>query len=131
MTDKIEKTIVSTPDAPAAIGPYSQAVAVGNLLFMSGQIALDPTTGEMVDGGTKAQAERVMKNLEAVLAAMGLTFEHLIRTTIYLKDMDDFAVVNEVYGQYFDDNPPARATVEVSRLPRNARVEIDGIAVIP
>ncbi|PIV98475.1 MAG: hypothetical protein CO108_06270 [Deltaproteobacteria bacterium CG_4_9_14_3_um_filter_63_12] len=129
--DKPTKTIVDTGEAPRAIGPYSQAVAVGNLLFISGQIALSPKTGDMVALGVKAQTEQVMKNLGAILAAVGLTYEHLVKTTIYLRDMEDFAVVNEIYGGYFDTAPPARATIEVSRLPKGAKVEIDGIAVLP
>jgi len=126
-----EKTIVETSEAPSAIGPYSQAVVVGELVFLSGQIALDPESGEMVGGDMEARTTRVMENMRAVLAAVGLSFDHLVRTTIFLKDMDDFEVVNRVYGGYFDNAPPARATVEVARLPKNARVEIDGIAVIP
>lgn len=123
--------IIQTDHAPAAIGPYSQAVAVGNLLFISGQIPLDPATGELVTTDMEAQTRRVMENLRGVLGAVGLSFEHLVRTTIFLKDMDDFDTVNRVYGAYFPEAPPARATVEVSRLPKNVRVEIDGIAVIP
>lgn len=125
------KTVVKTDKAPAAIGPYSQAVAVGNMVFLSGQIPLDPETGEMVGGDMKARTTRVMENIAGVLGALGLTFDHLVRTTIFLKDMDDFDTVNEVYASYFDEAPPSRATVEVARLPKNARVEIDGIAVIP
>ena len=127
----MKKIIVRTEDAPAAIGPYSQAVAVGHLLFLSGQIPLNPETGELVGAGVGTQTRQVMKNLEAVLAALGLSFDHLVKTTIYLRDMDDFAEVNEIYGERFDDNPPARATVQVSRLPLDVKVEIDGIAVIP
>lgn len=128
---KPTKTIVDTGEAPRAIGPYSQAVAVGNLVFLSGQIALSPKTGDMVAMGVKAQTEQVMKNIGAVLAALGLGYEHLVKTTIYLRDMEDFAVVNEIYGGYFPTAAPARATVEVSRLPKGAKVEIDGIAVLP
>lgn len=123
------KRILSTPHAPAAIGPYSQAVEAGGMVFLSGQIPLDPTTGAMVEGDVAAQAERVMQNLEAVLAAAGLTFAHVVRCTIYLTNLGDFATVNEVYGQRFPADPPARATVQVAALPKGAQVEIDAIAV--
>ena len=125
------RQVVSTPSAPKAIGPYSQAIAVpatGRLVFCSGQIALDPATGAMVEGDVGAQAERVMKNLEAVLAAGGLGLASVVRTTIYLTDLSDFARVNEVYGRFFPGDPPARATVQVAALPRGARVEIDAVA---
>jgi 2-iminobutanoate/2-iminopropanoate deaminase len=125
------KTIVQTPHAPAAIGPYSQAVGFGGMFFLSGQIALDPATGVMVEGGVEAQTRRVMENLRAVLAGAGLDFTHVLRATIYLKNMSDFQVVNGIYGEYFDENPPARVTVEVSRLPKDAVVEIDMIAAAP
>jgi 2-iminobutanoate/2-iminopropanoate deaminase len=125
------KTIVQTPNAPAAIGPYSQAVGFGGMFFLSGQIALDPTTGVMLEGGVEAQTRRVMENLRAVLAGAGLDFSHVLRATIYLKNMTDFQVVNGVYAEYFDENPPARATIEVSRLPKDAVVEIDMIAASP
>ena len=118
-------------NAPKAIGPYSQAVQVpaGTMTFLSGQIPLDPKTGEMVPGDVVAQAEQVMKNLEAVLAAGGLTFANVVRCTIFLTNLGDFAKVNEVYGRRFPSNPPARATVQVAALPRGAQVEIDAIAV--
>jgi 2-iminobutanoate/2-iminopropanoate deaminase len=118
-------------DAPKAIGPYSQAIQVegGRLTFLSGQIALDPRTGELVGADAASQAERVMHNLQAVLAAGGLDFSHVVRCTIYLTDLADFAQVNEIYGRHFTGAPPARATVQVSALPRGARVEIDAIAV--
>jgi 2-iminobutanoate/2-iminopropanoate deaminase len=117
--------------APKAIGPYSQAVSVpaGRMVFCSGQIPLDPATGAMVEGDIQAMTERVMKNLEAVLAADGLGFKQVVRTTIFLADMNDFAKVNEVYGRYFTEAPPARATVQAAALPKGARVEIDCIAV--
>jgi len=117
--------------APKAIGPYSQAVQVdaGKLTFLSGQIPLDPATMEMVQGDVVAQAERVMLNLQAVLASGGLDFSHVVRCTIFLTDLGDFAKVNEVYGRYFTGSPPARATVQVSALPRGSKVEIDAIAV--
>lgn len=124
------KTIHSD-GAPKAIGPYSQAVQVpaGTLTFLSGQIPLDPATGEMVPGDVVAQTERVMKNLEGVLSAGGLSFANVVRCTIYLTNLGDFAKVNEVYGRAFPGEPPARATVQVSALPRGSQVEIDAIAV--
>jgi 2-iminobutanoate/2-iminopropanoate deaminase len=127
----MSRQIVSSPQAPKAIGPYSQAVAVpaaGKLLFCSGQIPLDPATGEMVQGDVVAQTERVMKNLEAVLAAGGMSFAEVVRTTIFLTDLADFAKVNETYARYFKADPPARATVQVAALPRGSKVEIDAIA---
>ena len=125
------KRAITSNDAPRAIGPYSQAIAAGDLIFCSGQIPLDPATGEMVAAGdVRGQTERVMKNLQAVLAAAGATFADVVRTTIFLADMGDFAHVNEVYGGYFKEGPPpARATVQVAALPKGARVEIDAIAV--
>lgn len=122
------KRIVSSPDAPAAIGPYSQAVEAGGFLFLSGQIPLDPKTGQLVQGDIATQTDRVLDNLAAVLAAAGLGFEHVVRTTIFLVDLGDFAVVNEVYGRRFAASPPARATVQVAALPKGARVEIDAVA---
>ncbi|HEY3451740.1 MAG TPA: RidA family protein [Myxococcales bacterium] len=127
----MSRQIVSSPQAPKAIGPYSQAVAVsaaGKFLFCSGQIPLDPATGEMVQGDVVAQTERVMKNLEAVLAAGGMSFANVVRTTIFLTDLADFAKVNETYARYFKADPPARATVQVAALPRGSKVEIDAIA---
>lgn len=125
------RTVLHSEDAPKAIGPYSQAVAVpaGKMTFLSGQIPLDPKTGEMVTGDAAVQAERVMKNLQAVLAAGGLDFSHVVRCTIYLQDLSDFGKVNEVYGRHFPKDPPARATVQVAALPRGAKVEIDAMAV--
>ena len=122
------KTAVSSPDAPKAIGPYSQAVRAGQLLFVSGQVPLDPATGQIVAGDIAAQTRRVFDNLGAVLKAGGRSFADVVRTTVFLADMNDFAAVNEVYGQYFSEPYPARATVQVARLPRDARVEIDVIA---
>ncbi len=124
------KTIHSS-DAPAAIGPYSQAVAAGGFVFLSGQVAIDPAVGKMIDGDVKAQTTRVMENLRAVLAASGCTFSDVVKTTIYLTDLDDFATVNAAYGAHFPENKPARATVQVSRLPLGAKVEIDAVAKIP
>ena len=122
------KEAISSPDAPKAIGPYSPAIRAGQLLFVSGQIALDPATGQMTAGDVVAQTRRVMDNLGALLEAAGLAFSDVIRTTIFLADMDDFAAVNEVYGTYFTPPAPARATVQAARLPKDARVEIDAIA---
>ena len=124
--------IVETAGAPKAIGPYSQAVEASGsrTLWLSGQIPLDPATGEMVQGDVAAQTERVMQNLGAVLARAGAGFEHVVRCTIYLVDLADFAKVNEVYGRSFPEDPPARATVQVAALPRGARVEIDAVAVL-
>lgn len=126
-----EKTIVRTDNAPQAIGPYSQGVGFGGLFFFSGQIAIDPANGELVDGGVELQARQVMANLEAVLEASGLDFSHVLRTTIFLKNMNDFSKVNDIYGGFFDENPPARACVEVSRLPKDVLIEIDMIAADP
>src|SRR5579864_562016 len=122
------KHAVSGANAPKAIGPYSQAVRTGHLLFLSGQIPLDPATGQMVEGDVAAQTRRVMDNLAAVLGGAGLTFADVVRITIFLADLGDFAAVNEVYGSYLSEPYPARATVQVARLPRDARVEIDAIA---
>jgi 2-iminobutanoate/2-iminopropanoate deaminase len=119
---------VSTPAAPAAIGPYSQAIKAGSLLFVSGQIPIDPSTGDLVDGDITAQTHRVFKNLGAILDAAGTTLDQVVRTTVYLADMDDFAAMNAVYGTYFSSPAPARATVQAARLPKDARVEIDVIA---
>ncbi len=126
------RDVIQTDKAPKAIGPYSQAIAAtgGKTVFLSGQIPLDPATGEMVAGDVSAQTERVMKNLEAVLAAAGCTFTNVVRCGIFLTDLADFSKVNEVYGRYFPSNSPARATVQVSALPRGAKVEIDCIAVV-
>ena len=122
------KQAISSPDAPKAIGPYSQAVRAGQLLFVSGQVPLDPATGQMVEGDIAAQTRRVFDNLAAVLKAGGRSFADVVRTTVFLADMNDFAAVNEVYGTYFTEPYPARATVQVARLPKDARVEIDVVA---
>jgi 2-iminobutanoate/2-iminopropanoate deaminase len=119
---------ISTPDAPAAIGPYSQAIHSGDLVFLSGQIPTDPKTGAIVSGDIAAQTTRVLDNLAAVLAAAGCGFGDVVKTTIYLVDLGDFQVVNETYAKRFTASPPARATVQVSALPKGARVEIDAIA---
>lgn len=120
---------VTSPNAPQAIGPYSPAVRAGSMLFVSGQIPLDPATGAMVAGDIAAQTRRVMDNIGALLEAAGLSFDAVVRTTIYLTDLGDFAAVNTVYGTYFSAPAPARATVQVGALPKGARVEIDVIAV--
>jgi 2-iminobutanoate/2-iminopropanoate deaminase len=121
---------VRTDKAPAAIGPYSQAVRVGNLLFCSGQIPLDPATGQLVTGDIAAQTRQVFANLGAVLTAAGVSFDHVARTTVYLADMTDFAAMNDVYGTFFRDPAPARSTIQAAGLPKSARVEIDVIAVL-
>ena len=123
------KKIISTSEAPAAIGPYSQAVRSGNFLFCSGQIPLDPKSGQIVSGDIATQTRRVLDNVEAVLKAEGLTFENIVKTTIFLIDLGDFQTVNEIYGSYFKQQPPARSTVQVSALPKGAKVEIEVIAV--
>jgi 2-iminobutanoate/2-iminopropanoate deaminase len=122
------KQVISTDNAPKAIGPYSQAIRAGQLVFVSGQIPLDPATGQIVAGDVAVQARRVLDNIGAVLSAAGRSFADVVRTTIYLADMNDFAAVNEVYGRFFSPPYPARATVQVARLPKDARVEIDVIA---
>jgi 2-iminobutanoate/2-iminopropanoate deaminase len=119
---------VSTPSAPAAIGPYSQAIKTGSLLFVSGQIPIDPATGNLVDGDIAAQTHRVFQNIAGILTAAGATLDHVVRTTVYLADMNDFAAMNAVYATYFSSPAPARATVQAARLPKDSRVEIDVIA---
>ena len=121
-------TRISTDNAPAAIGPYSQAIRAGKFLFCSGQIALDPATGVLIDGDVAAQTRRVMQNVGAVLEAAGLSFRHVVKTTVFLASMDDFATVNGIYGEFFPADPPARSTVAVAGLPRGAAVEIEVIA---
>ena len=121
---------VSAPNAAKPIGPYSPAIRAGNLLFISGQVAFDPATGALVDGDISAQTDQVMRNIGALLQAGGTDFAHVVRTTVYLADMGEFTKMNEVYARYMVDPPPARSTVQVARLPRDARVEIDVIAVI-
>jgi 2-iminobutanoate/2-iminopropanoate deaminase len=119
---------ISTSAAPAAIGPYSQAIGVGRLVMCSGQIGLDPGSGELVEGGVAAQAERALRNLAAVLDASGLGFDDVVKTTVFLVDMADFAALNEVYARFVTDPPPARSTIAVAALPKGARVEIEAIA---
>lgn len=121
---------ITSAGAPKAIGPYSQAIRAGSLLFVSGQIPLDPATGAMVEGDIAAQTHRVFANLLAILEAADATFDNVLRTTVYLADMNDFAIVNEIYGTYFSSPAPARATVQAARLPKDARVEIDLIAAL-
>ncbi len=124
----MKKQIIQTAHAPAAIGPYSQAVRVGDLLFVSGQIPLDPKTGELVRSGVADETKKVLENLKAIIDAAGGHLGDVVKTTIFLKDMNQFAVVNEVYGTFFPQPFPARATVEVARLPRDVNVEIEAIA---
>ncbi len=123
------REIVATEAAPQAIGPYSQAVSLGDFVFTSGQIPIDPQTGVFVEGGIAEQTEQVLRNLAEVLRAAGTSLEAVVKTTVFLADMNDFAAMNEVYGRYFSNEPPARSTVQAARLPRDARVEIDAIAV--
>lgn len=122
------KTVVSTTMAPQAIGPYSQAIKANGFLFISGQIPLDSVSGQLAYGGIEVQTHQVLKNLSAILEQEGLTFDHVVKTSVFLHDMNDFATVNEVYGQYFKSEPPARACVQVARLPRDVGVEIELIA---
>lgn len=124
------KDSIQTDLAPKAIGPYSQAIRAGGFLFASGQIPTDPATGQFVPGGIAEQTEQVLKNLSAVLQAAGSGLDRVVKTTVFLADMNEFAQMNEVYGRFFADQPPARATVEAARLPRDARVEIDAIAIV-
>src|SRR5690349_6826149 len=123
------KVKVQTERAPAAIGPYSQAIKANGFVFVSVQIPIDPNTGEFVDGGIQVQSEQVMKNLSVVLEASGSSLDQVVKTTVFLADMQDFAAMNEIYGAFFRENPPARATVAAAGLPRNARVEIEAVGV--
>ena len=123
------KKIISTPDAPGAIGPYSQAIRSSNFIFCSGQIPLDPKSGQMVSEEIGAQTRRVLDNISALLKAEGLSLSHVVKTTIFLTDLGNFQTVNEIYGSYFSNQPPARSTVQVSALPKGAKVEIEVIAV--
>ena len=126
----MKKQIISTTNAPAAIGPYSQAVKAGNLLFVSGQIPLDPATGAVVEGDVTVQAKQVFENVKAILTEAGATFEDVVKTTVFLKDMNDFAAMNAVYASYYTENCPARSAVEVGRLPKDVLVEVETIAYI-
>jgi 2-iminobutanoate/2-iminopropanoate deaminase len=122
------RDVISTKDAPQAIGPYSQAIRANGLVFVSGQVAIDPATQQVISGDVAAQTERVLKNLAAILKAAGTGLDKVVRSTVFLKNMGDFAAMNEVYGRYFSSAPPARSTVEVARLPKDVLVEIDVIA---
>ena len=124
------KEIISTDKAPAAIGPYTQAVKVGNLLFTSGQIPIDPATNTLVEGGIEVQARRVMENVKAILTASGADMDAVVKTVVFIKDMNDFAKVNEIYAEYFTGNYPARSCVEVARLPKDVLIEMEAIAEI-
>jgi len=123
------RSTISTPNAPKAIGPYSQAIRARGLVFVSGQVAIDPATQQVIEGDVAAQTERVIKNISAILASAESKLDQVVRTTVFLKDMNDFAAMNEVYGKHFGTAPPARSTVEVSRLPKDVLVEIDVIAL--
>lgn len=125
----MERARISTTGAPAAIGPYSQAIACGQLVFASGQIALDPATGQLVEGDVRAQTRRALENLAAVLQAGGSSLAQVVKTTVFLTTMGDFAAMNEVYGEFFTGDPPARSTIAVAELPRNALVEVEAVAV--
>ena len=124
------RKVVQTDAAPKAIGPYSQAIRAGRFVFASGQIPIDPQTGQFISGGIAQQTEQALKNLAAVLEAAGSGLDHIVKTTVFLADMQDFAAMNEIYGKFFTTEPPARATVAASRLPRDARVEIEAIALV-
>jgi 2-iminobutanoate/2-iminopropanoate deaminase len=127
----MKKQIIATDLAPRAVGPYSQAVRAGAFLFVSGQIPLTPITGQLVAGDVRAQARRALENLRGILQSQGVSLQDVVKTTVFLTDINQFAAINEVYAEYFNDAPPARTTVEVSRLPKDALVEIDAIAVMP
>jgi 2-iminobutanoate/2-iminopropanoate deaminase len=128
--ENMAKEVINTSEAPAPIGPYSQAIKSGNSLYVSGQIALDAASGELINDNITEETHQVMKNLESILRAAGADFSQVVKCSIFVKNMDDFATVNEAYGQYFKQNPPARETVEVSRLPKNVNVEISCIAAL-
>ena len=123
------RDVIATPYAPQAIGPYSQAIRANGFVFVSGQIAIDPATSNVITGGVAEQTDRVMQNLTAILGEAGSSMDKVVKSTVYLKNMSDFGIMNEVYGRYFPDSPPARATVEVSRLPKDVLVEIDVVAL--
>lgn len=124
------KKVIYTPNAPEPIGPYSQAIEANGFMFVSGQIALNPVTGQMMQGSLEEETRQVMANIDAILTARGLTFAHVVKTSIFLKDMNDFAEVNKIYAEYFPSQPPARETVQVARLPKDARVEISVTVVV-
>ena len=123
------REVIATPDAPKSIGPYSQAIKANGFVFTAGQVAFDPATGQIVDGDISVQTERVMQNLAAILKASGTGFDKVVRCGVFLKSMNDFTAMNDVYGRYFPSAPPARSTVEVARLPKDVLVEIDVIAI--
>ena len=125
----MQKKVITSGEAPSAIGPYSQAIKASGFIFVSGQIPLDPLTGNVVEGGIERQTGRVMKNIEAILKSAFSGLDKVVKTTIYLKDLNDFKAANDIYGAYFKSSPPARATVEVSNLPKNVSIEIDAIAI--
>jgi 2-iminobutanoate/2-iminopropanoate deaminase len=125
------KTVIQTTKAPAAIGPYSQGIQCGSYLFVSGQLPIDPETGQIVSSDIQAQTHQSIKNLQNIIEAAGASLVNVVKTTVFIKDMNQFALINEVYGQYFSENPPARATVEVARLPKDAGVEIEAVVYIP
>jgi 2-iminobutanoate/2-iminopropanoate deaminase len=125
------KTVISTGEAPTAVGPYSQAIAAGRLVFCSGQIPLEPSSGVLIEGDISSQTKRVLENLAAVLRAHGLTMEHVVKTTVFLTDLANFGEMNTVYAQYFPSDPPARSTIQVAALPKGANVEIEAIACKP
>jgi 2-iminobutanoate/2-iminopropanoate deaminase len=127
----MDRQAIATHDAPSAVGPYSQAIAAGDFVFCSGQVHLDPASGVLVEGDIGVQTERVLENLAAVLAAAGLTLANAVKTTVFMVDMNDFGAMNEVYGRYMPDPPPARSTIGVAALPKGARVEIELVAVRP
>ncbi len=124
------KKIISTENAPKAIGPYSQGIVTGNMIFVSGQIAINPTDNEMSKGGIEEETKKVIENIKAILNAHGADLSNIVKTTVYLTDLNDFGKMNEIYARYFKENPPARATVEVKSLPKGAKVEIEAIAII-
>ena len=126
----MQKTVISTNNSPAAIGPYSQAIRFNELVFVSGQIPIDPESGKVIKGNIKEQTKQVLENLKNILQAGGSSLQNILRTTIFLSDMDDYAMVNEAYAQYFESSPPSRSTVQVSRLPRDVHIEIDAIAYV-
>ena len=123
------REVIATKDAPQAIGPYSQAIRANGFVFVSGQVAMDPATQQVMGGGITEQTDRVLKNLAAILTAAGSSLEKVVRSTVFLKNMGDFAAMNEVYGRYFNSSPPARSTVEAARLPKDVQIEIDVIAL--
>ena len=127
----VNRDIIATKEAPAAVGPYSQAVRVGGLVYTAGQIPLVPNTTQLIEGDIEAQTQQVMKNLAAVLTAAGTSLDHVVKTTIFLTNMADFSTVNRVYGSFFGNEPPARSTVQVAALPLNASIEIEVVAVLP